>query len=101
VPWLRVKEVWLHALDIGADPAGLPADVVDAVLHDVAESFAARADVPALQVIAADSGARCEIGTGGIEVRGPAAGLLTWLTGRSTGADLHCTEPLAELPNWA
>ena len=30
VPWMRVKEVWLHAVDIGAPISGLPADLVHA-----------------------------------------------------------------------
>ncbi len=104
VPWLRVKEVWLHALDIGAEAADLPADVVAAVMHDVVSSFDARADAPALRLIAEDadgSVARFEVHSAGVEVTGTAAGLLVWLTGRSTGEGVRCATTLPELPNWA
>ncbi len=70
------------------------------VQRDVAETFAARADAPALHLIA-EHGARFEVRSGGPEVRVAATGLLGWLTGRSTGADLACATTLPELPNWA
>jgi maleylpyruvate isomerase len=101
IPWLRVKEVWLHAVDIGADIADLPPDLVDAVLRDVSAFFGARDDTPALRLIAADSGAEYAVHGGGAQVSGPAAALLAWLTGRADGSDLRGSAPLPAIPRWA
>lgn len=50
VPWMRVREVWLHAVDLaaGAGMHQLPAPVVEAMLDDVTQAYGARPDVPAL-----------------------------------------------------
>lgn len=100
VPWLRVKEVWLHAVDIGAPLSDLPPDLVDALLADVAASLAARDEVPGMQLTATDSGRGVDIGDGAVAVAGPAAELLGWLTGRRGGDRLRCADPLPTLPAW-
>ncbi|HEU5267535.1 MAG TPA: maleylpyruvate isomerase family mycothiol-dependent enzyme [Jatrophihabitans sp.] len=101
VPWLRVKEVWLHAVDIGAAVTELPPDLVTELLGDVVAGFDARADVPGLRLLDASSGTEFTVGTGDVDVRGDEAELLAWLTGRSAGARLHCAGGLPRLPNWA
>lgn len=100
VPWMRVKEVWLHAVDIGASVDDLPADLVDEMLSDVGSSFAAKDDAPGLRLTATDSGRELVIGDGGVQVTGPARQLLAWLVGRSAGTGLACPDGLPPLPAW-
>jgi maleylpyruvate isomerase len=101
VPWLRVKELWLHAVDIGAAVADLPPDLLAALLRDVVATFDARDDAPGLLLVAVDTGAELTVHSGEIEVRGESPELLAWLTGRSTGAGLRAAGQLPTLPNWA
>ncbi|MGH3372715.1 MAG: maleylpyruvate isomerase family mycothiol-dependent enzyme [Nocardioidaceae bacterium] len=100
IPWLRVREVWLHAVDLGASIDDLPADLVDALLDDVTESFTGRA--PALLLRPADRDRTWQI-PGDDDPRpvdGTAAALLSWLTGRAVGKDLDADGPLPDLPHW-
>ena len=41
IPWMRVREVWLHAVDLHAG-AHLPAEMIEALLDDVTASLSAR-----------------------------------------------------------
>lgn len=97
VPWMRVKEVWLHAVDIGASVDDLPSELVDAMLTDIATAIGAKDSAPGLRLIA-DSGRELIVGDGGIEISGRAADLLGWLSGRSSGEGL--TGDLPALPAW-
>ena len=102
VPWMRVREVWLHALDLdtGAQPADLPAPVVDALLDDVTGVFGTRTDGPRLELAPTDRDRTWRVGDGGIRVAGPAADLLAWLTGRSRGDGLTCDGDLPVPGRW-
>ena len=87
IPWMRVREVWLHAVDLGTglDLSALPGDLVDALIGDVAGTFDGRDGVPAVTLVAADRAESWAIGDGGgggTTVRADAADLLGWLTGR-------------------
>jgi maleylpyruvate isomerase len=71
VPWMRAREVWLHAVDL-AGPAGLadiPPDVCAALIADIAGLWRDRGQVAEL------------------------AGLLAWISGRSSG-------PPGPAPRW-
>ncbi|QRP49072.1 maleylpyruvate isomerase family mycothiol-dependent enzyme [Amycolatopsis sp. FDAARGOS 1241] len=98
VPWLRVREVWIHLVDLAGEPtfADLPADLVTALLTDVATAFNRKPGAPGLRLIAEDK--VWTIGSPSTTIRGPAPALLGWLTGRSTGAELN--GPLPTLPPW-
>ncbi|PRY60156.1 maleylpyruvate isomerase [Knoellia remsis] len=48
VPWMRSREVWVHALDLGMPSAHLPEDVVGALLVDAAGARASASEGPAL-----------------------------------------------------
>lgn len=107
IPWMRVREVWLHAVDLGtgAGMSDIPADVVDALLDDVTTAFDARADVPSLTLNADDRLATWTIhGSDGdaVTATGVAADLLGWLTGRSApdtvNAPDHPNPP--KIPSW-
>jgi maleylpyruvate isomerase len=104
VPWVRTREVVYHHVDLGAGFTF--ADVPDVVLRKgLAECPPRLAD--------ASPGARitCEfsdgtqddvvVGDGAVAVRGAAADVLAWLTGRSDGAALQVDDgSLPMLPSW-
>jgi maleylpyruvate isomerase len=98
VPWMRIREVWLHAVDLdtGARMDDLPAEVVDLLLDDVTTALSAKDDCPALQLAPTDRERTWPLGgpepTG--TVSGTAADLAGWLTGRITRPD----RPV--LPRW-
>jgi maleylpyruvate isomerase len=106
VPWLRMREVWMHLVDldagVGFDAVG--DDTVEHLLDDVVRDFDGRADVPPLTVEAALPGGRrrsWHVGAdGGPTIGGRGIDLLAWLTGRSDGAEL-AAGALPALPPWA
>lgn len=96
VPWMRVREVWVHAVDLaaGARFEDFPPDLLAALIDD-AVYWVGRADgCPAVLARAADLGREWRFGQAGPEtvVDRPAAELAAWVTGRGHG------EP--ELPPW-
>ncbi|MYS80567.1 maleylpyruvate isomerase family mycothiol-dependent enzyme [Embleya scabrispora] len=109
VPWLRVREVWIHVVDLGtgATFAELPGDLAQALLDDVVGTLAAKnAGCPALvlhdrtggSVRTTRSPAPGEIVD---HVEGSAAELLGWLTGRGDGAGLtHSATAPPTPPPW-
>jgi maleylpyruvate isomerase len=119
VAFLRWREVALHHADLRPPgPGGRDAVTILAtggpltarLLAQTCAAFGARGDVPPLTVTATDLGSSqspqtpqtWQIGTGGgTAVRGTAAGLAGWLTGRDDGAGLDADRPLPALPAWA
>jgi len=97
VPWMRIRETWVHAvdLDVGATFADLPAAVVTQLVDEVATGLAGRADCPAMAVVPDDlGGRRWRVGPAGgeaVEVTGPGAAVLAWIIGRSAGEGLKAT----------
>jgi maleylpyruvate isomerase len=98
VPWMRTREVWLHAVDLGAGAAltDLPQGVLDLLLDDVTATLSAKPDCPSVELIPSDRPRRWRLGRTepGSSVTAPAADLAGWLTGRI----LHPTRPT--LPRW-
>ena len=84
IPWLRVREVWIHAVDLGTGLsfADCPPDLTAALIEDVRGGLTARPGCPDLTT-----------------VTGPPAALLGWLTGRGSGESL-LPVPLPQLPSW-
>lgn len=99
VPWLRAREVWLHALDLdaGVDVGQLPPAFGVALVDDVVEFFAAGPDAPAIRMSCSER--TWSIGVDGPLVQGEPAYLAAWLTGRSEGEGLSYVE-LPKLPRW-
>jgi maleylpyruvate isomerase len=99
VPWMRVRETWVHGIDLdaGATFGDVPDTVVDDLLDEVASGLVGRADCRAMVLADADAGAsarrtwRVGAGDDPIAVSGPAAELLAWLIGRSDGDALVAT----------
>ncbi|MGH3712519.1 MAG: maleylpyruvate isomerase family mycothiol-dependent enzyme [Micromonosporaceae bacterium] len=103
IPWMRVREVWLHAVDLGTGvtAADLPAELVDCLLDDVTGGFAGREDVPALVLTATDRARTWRVpGEDPIAVSGSAAVLAGWLVGRDDGRDLQVAGRLPTIPPW-
>jgi maleylpyruvate isomerase len=98
VPWMRSREVWVHAIDLdaGIGFADVPDDVLAALADDVFRMWDSRDHVPDVVVFAGDR----EWGTGSLAVAGTLPAAVAWLTGRSTGQDLQADGPLPALERW-
>jgi maleylpyruvate isomerase len=103
IPWLRAREVGIHAIDLlaGSDFDDLPPGMCDALLLDVATHRSGRHGGPSVLLLSTDSGGPWQITGTEPEVRVSAgrADLARWVTGR--GADgLTAEGPLPELGRW-
>ncbi|GAA1818913.1 mycothiol-dependent maleylpyruvate isomerase NagL [Luedemannella flava] len=88
IPWLRVREVWLHAVDLAADVSfdDIPAPLVDALIDDVTGSLSKHPDCPPVLLVPLDRGDTVRFGPPGVaptEVTGTAAQLVGWVSGRA------------------
>jgi maleylpyruvate isomerase len=99
VPWMRCREVWVHAVDLGTgvEFREVPEEVLARLVDDVWAMWERRDEAPALTVFAAD---RDWGGEGGVAVSGALPEVVAWLTGRSDGAGLEADGPLPALPRW-
>lgn len=100
VPWMRVREVWLHAVDLGAPPE-LPDGMAEVLLDDVTAVVSARAGCPSILLRSPEG--RWRLGKGEPEavLDGSAAALAGWLTGRTHGTDLtSAAGPVPVAPRW-
>jgi maleylpyruvate isomerase len=98
VPWMRCREVWVHAVDLdaGIGFADVPDDVLAALVDDVFRMWDVRDSVPDVALFAGDR----EWGTGALAVAGTLPAVTAWITGRSTGTDLQADGPLPTLAAW-
>ena len=105
IPWLRIREVWIHAMDLGTggEFSALPQDLAVSLLKDVLATLATRPGCPAL-TIRAESGPLLATPAAGhgdpIDVKGTVPELLGWLTGRTEGATLDFSAERPALPAW-
>jgi maleylpyruvate isomerase len=117
LPWMRVREVWLHAVDLDAGPrmADLPAGLLDALLTEVTEALSDDPDCPAAVLEPVDRERVWRLGPqdgpeegpqqGPVIVRGTAADLTGWLVGRTGAAGLSARGtdgevPVPHVPRW-
>lgn len=106
IPWMRVREVYIHAVDLGAGAgfADLPSGFLAALLDDITARRSSAGTTPALSLTAADGDGRSWRVTGPGEpaaVTAPLAGLAAWLSGRPvSGMTTADGKPLPELPAW-
>ncbi|MFY1638036.1 maleylpyruvate isomerase N-terminal domain-containing protein [Solwaraspora sp. WMMB335] len=117
VPWLRVREVWVHAadLDLGGTLADTPGSVVDALLDEVTATVTARdpeararlraTDRQRVWIIGRDAGGSNGSGESAgtdpgrpVELAGATWQLLGWLIGRSGPDDLAVSPAGATAP---
>ncbi|MFD8788793.1 maleylpyruvate isomerase family mycothiol-dependent enzyme [Kitasatospora sp. NPDC059599] len=101
IPHKRLLEVEYHHVDLdaGHTPAHWPRSFATAQFRKLAAGLAG-ADLPAVELVAEDTGDRAVIGTGepALTVRGPVRALTAWLSGRSAGTDLRRTPDTALPP---
>jgi maleylpyruvate isomerase len=87
--WMRTREVWLHAIDLdnGGRFEHLPAELLGRLLTDVTSAWAKRRgaeDIPAFVLDSGDERYRvaAEPEPDEVVLRGSAASLVRWATGR-------------------
>ncbi len=103
--WMRAKEVWVHAVDLGngGSFADLPPVVLDRLIDDVFAAWHRRGEAVPVTVTSAgrDGDRRVRSSArGGPEVSGTAAAIAGWLA-RGETRGLHCsTKELPQLPHW-
>jgi maleylpyruvate isomerase len=104
VLWWRVREVAYHHVDLrtGHRFADLPASVVRRGLSEAVDRLSRKEGAPGLRLEVTDVPGigPWTTGDGALAVRGTAADLLGWLTGREDGAALDADGPLPALPPW-
>ena len=104
LPWVRTREVVYHHVDLdaGFTFADVPDVLLRAGLDECPPRLAAAAPGALVTCTFADGSRReVRIGDGAVPVRGRAADVLAWLTGRSDGAGLETDgAALPTLPSW-
>lgn len=106
IPWMRIREVWLHAIDLGADLglADFPAGVVDLLIDDTVTALSARDGCPAVTLAPRDREQTWQLGPAdqsdgpAAHVDADAAMIAAWLTGR-LAADAR-PAGLPDIPDW-
>jgi maleylpyruvate isomerase len=90
IPWMRVREVYIHAIDLAAGTrwADLPDDFLAALLDDVTSRRSSKGGGPALAAAATDTGHTWAVAGSGapVPVSAPLADLAAYLTGRPAPA---------------
>ncbi|HMH90993.1 MAG TPA: maleylpyruvate isomerase family mycothiol-dependent enzyme [Streptosporangiaceae bacterium] len=108
VPWMRTRETWVHAVDLGGGVtlADVPRPVTELLLDDAVADFAGRADVPAVVLRATDTTRNWVLGATAsdpsVEVTGATASLAAYVMGRPVPGPLEADggRPVPELPAW-
>jgi maleylpyruvate isomerase len=104
VPWLRVREVWIHLVDLdaGVGMDVLPADLAWELVRDVAGWMSARVGPDVGAELTAEGHGTVVLGTPspGVAVAGPPYALAAWLTGRGGTEELQVTGELPNTPRW-
>jgi maleylpyruvate isomerase len=105
VPWMRCREVWIHAIDLASDTtfSKIPTPVTEALIDDVVGGFSNRDDCPTVDLVSTTSDRTWRIGPNAdpVDVSGRSADLLGWLLGRSQGPELSAPDhALPTIPRW-
>jgi maleylpyruvate isomerase len=104
VPWMRAREMWIHAvdLDVGASFGDLPPPMLTELLAEVSAAMSTREGCPSLRLEA--DGGTWTVGDGAtpVTVTGSAPDLAAWLLGRAKGKELRAdgARKLPSLPRW-
>ncbi|MFM9859481.1 maleylpyruvate isomerase family mycothiol-dependent enzyme [Pseudoxanthobacter sp. M-2] len=83
-PWLRARALWLGAVDL--DAGGSLRDAPEGFLDRLLAEAAATWQGPDRTLIATDRASPIRLGAGGSAIRGRAADLARWITGRGPPA---------------
>jgi maleylpyruvate isomerase len=105
IPWMRVREAYIHGVDLGAGTgfADLPGAFLVALLDDITARRSTVGTSPALALTATDAHREWQVAGDGepVAVSAPLAGLTAWLSGRPAGGLADAAgRPLPDLPAW-
>ena len=107
VVWIRVREIWVHAVDLGAGGRfeDVPPQVGDGLLDEALTFVASKKDCPQLRVVCRESGQEWALGHASraaqTVVEGSRADLLRWALGRPGDASSQSAQDSwPRLPNW-
>jgi len=92
VVWMRDREVWVHAVDLGASTSVWPEELAVALIDDVLAKFTRSGQTPEVTLIAGER----TWGTGPLVVRARVTEIAAWLTGRGPAP----TADAPALPAW-
>ena len=97
---MRVREVWLHAVDLDAGFTchDIPAGLAATLLAEVAQWLGRSPKCPAVDLLP-DDWVSLRVGPSGpaaVTVSGTTADLLAWVTGRAAGSELGARGPTDE-----
>jgi maleylpyruvate isomerase len=101
--WMRTREVWIHAVDLdnGASFNDFPPELVDALTADVLAAWRRRGTTPDVLLMPTDRATPEAPGNyPGIILRGTAADLLRWATGRGARRIIASSGRVPEPPTW-
>ena len=108
--WLRTREVWLHAVDLGSGASydDFPAELIDHLLANVLSAWRGRQEaerIPNFVLVPTDRGVPRGVGAAddpdAMVLRGTAIDLTRWATGRgSLGITTGTGEPVPPAPRW-
>lgn len=97
--WMRTREVWLHAVDLGVNAGfdDIPEVILATLLPEIAGKWRGAGLGEGLVLVNTDSGERIEVSPGEntVEIDGSLAGLTRWAAGRG---DRGVTSPQGEVP---
>lgn len=108
VAWMRAREVWVHAVDLGAgvDFDAIPHEICAALLDDIAAAFRTRPEPPSVALTAEDDQRGWLLGvadaTDLVTVRGSIPSLAAYAAGRPVPGPVNTTSarPVPALPAW-
>jgi maleylpyruvate isomerase len=105
VPWMRVRETWVHAIDLdaGGRTEQIPDAIAVALIDEVTTTLHSRDDCPGVVLRASDTSRDWTMGPaeGAVTLKGPQASILGWVIGRSRGDGLHASGgTLPPAPRW-
>ena len=105
VPWMRVRETWVHTIDLdaGARVEQIPDEIAVALIDEVTATLSSRDECPGVLLRATDTSRDWTMGPseGVVTLRGSQAAILGWVIGRSRGDGLHASGgSLPPAPRW-
>lgn len=102
LPWMRAREVWLHAIDlgVGATYQDLPAGFATRLLDEVAHGLSDRPGMPALSLDVGEQVFEVPGSGSPVRVTGTPAAVACWLSGRPGQVTRGDGGPLPALPAW-
>jgi maleylpyruvate isomerase len=102
LPWMRAREVWLHALDLGAGATyqDLTPGFATRLLDDLVRDLSDRPGMPALALETGDRLVEVEGAGAPIRVAGTPAAVACWMSGRAGPVTRPDGGPVPPLPAW-